>query len=38
MDKGMEYEQNLKGRRIAMVIVRARSNRLGDLLPYAANA
>ena len=36
MDKGVEYEQNLTGRWIAVVIVRARSNRLGDLLPYAA--
>jgi len=35
MDKGLEYEQNLAGRRIAVVIVRASSNRLADLLPHA---
>jgi predicted nuclease of predicted toxin-antitoxin system len=35
MDKGLEYEQNLAGRRIAVVIVRAKSNRLADLLPHA---
>jgi hypothetical protein len=34
MDKGLEYEQNLRGRRIAIIVFRARSNRLVDLLPY----
>jgi len=33
MDKGVEYEQNLSGRRIAIIILRSRSNRLVDLLP-----
>jgi hypothetical protein len=33
MDKGLQYEQNLTGRNIAIVIVRARSNRLVDLVP-----
>jgi predicted nuclease of predicted toxin-antitoxin system len=33
MDKGIEYEQNLAGRTIAILILRARSNRLADLLP-----
>ena len=33
MDKGLEYEQNLAGRSIAIVVLRARSNRLADLLP-----
>jgi len=33
MDKGLEYEQNLAGRKIAIIIFRARSNRLVDLLP-----
>ena len=33
MDKGLEYEQNLAGRSIAILILRARSNRLADLLP-----
>jgi hypothetical protein len=34
MDKGLQYQQNLAGRRIAILIVRARSNRLEDLLPH----
>jgi hypothetical protein len=34
MDKGLEYEQNLRGRRIAVVIIRAKSNRLADILPH----
>ena len=33
MDKGLEYEQNLAGRNIAILILRAMSNRLADLLP-----
>lgn len=33
MDKGVEYEQNLKRRSIAIMILRANSNRLVDLLP-----
>lgn len=32
-DKGIEYEQNLAGRHIAIMILRAKSNRLADLLP-----
>ena len=34
MDRGLQYEQNLGGRRIVVVILRARSNRLADLLPH----
>ncbi len=34
MDKGMPYQQNLEGRTISLVIIRARSNRLSDLLPH----
>jgi hypothetical protein len=34
MDKGLQYQQNLAGRRIAVLIVRARSNRLEDRLPH----
>ena len=34
MDKGVQYQQNLAGRSIAILIVRAASNRLGDLLPH----
>jgi predicted nuclease of predicted toxin-antitoxin system len=33
MDKGVEYEQSLKHRSIAIMILRAKSNRLVDLLP-----
>ena len=32
MDEGLEYEQTLEGRKIAIIIVRAKSNRLADLL------
>ena len=35
MDKGLEYEQNLAGRSIAILILRAKSNRLADLIPLA---
>jgi hypothetical protein len=34
MDKGVEYEQNLSARRIAVMILLAKSNRLADLLPH----
>ena len=36
MDKGVEYEQNLRGRGIGIIILRARSNRLADLNPLAS--
>ncbi len=32
-DQGIEYQQNLVGRNIAIIIFRAKSNRLRDLLP-----
>jgi hypothetical protein len=34
VDQGIEYQQNLTGRRIAIIIFRAKSNRLKDLLPH----
>jgi predicted nuclease of predicted toxin-antitoxin system len=34
LDQGLEYEQNLAGRRIAILILRAKSNRLAHLLPH----
>jgi hypothetical protein len=37
MDKGLEYEQNLAGRNISILILRARSNRLVDLLPLVSD-
>lgn len=33
LDKGIEFEQNFEGRRIAVVIIRAHSNRLATILP-----
>ena len=36
MDKGLQYQQNLAGRKIAILILRAGSNRLADLLPVLA--
>jgi hypothetical protein len=33
-DQGIEYQQNLTGRRIAIIIFRTKSNRLRDLLPH----
>ncbi|HWZ43845.1 MAG TPA: DUF5615 family PIN-like protein [Candidatus Saccharimonadales bacterium] len=33
IDKGLQYQHNLSGRRIAILILRGRSNRLVDLSP-----
>jgi len=33
-DQGIEYQQNLIGRNIAIIIFRTKSNRLRDLLPH----
>jgi len=33
MDEGMPYQQDLGGRTISLAIIRAKSNRLPDLLP-----
>jgi len=35
IDRGFEFEQNLSGMSIAVMIVRAKSNRTRDLLPHA---
>jgi hypothetical protein len=35
MDKGLQYQQNLTDRRISVIVIRSRSNRLHDLLPFA---
>lgn len=35
LDEGFRYQQNLSGRKIAVRLVRAKSNRLTDLLPWA---
>jgi predicted nuclease of predicted toxin-antitoxin system len=34
MDKGMPFQQNLADRTISVAIIRAKSNRLVDLLPH----
>ena len=34
VDRGLEYQQNLTGRKIAIIIFHARSNRRKDLLPH----
>jgi len=34
LDRNLRYQQNLTGRKIALLIVRARSNRVGDLEPH----
>jgi predicted nuclease of predicted toxin-antitoxin system len=34
LDKGVAYQQNLADRSIAIIVIRAKSNRLDDLLPH----
>jgi hypothetical protein len=34
LDRGIEFQQNLQSRRIAVLLVRAQSSRLADLLPH----
>src|SRR5438874_939384 len=34
IDKGLQHQQNLAGRKLAIVIIRARTNRLIDLEPH----
>ncbi|HLZ51270.1 MAG TPA: DUF5615 family PIN-like protein [Candidatus Acidoferrum sp.] len=36
VDQGIEYQQNLTSRKLAIVILHAKSNRLTDLLPLAS--
>jgi|SRR5271157_1316819 len=36
VDQSIEYQQNLTGRSIAIIIVRTKSNRLKDLLPHVS--
>ena len=33
MDGNLPYQQNLKGRKLAVIVLRAKSNRISDLLP-----
>ncbi len=34
IDRGFEYEQSLSGRSISVLIVKAKSNRMPDILPH----
>jgi hypothetical protein len=34
MDKGLQYQRDMAGRNIAVVIIRSKSNRLADLLTH----
>jgi hypothetical protein len=34
LDRGIEFQQNLQSRRIAVLLIRAGSSRLADLLPH----
>jgi hypothetical protein len=34
VDQGIEYQQNLTGRSIGIIVFRTKSNRLKDLLPH----
>ena len=36
LDRGLQYEQNLQQRTIAIIIIRSKSSRLADLLPHSA--
>jgi predicted nuclease of predicted toxin-antitoxin system len=35
LDRGLEYQQNLQGRNIAVILIRSNSSRLADLLPQS---
>ena len=35
IDRGLRFQQNLQGRRIALIVIRAKSNRLADIRPRA---
>jgi predicted nuclease of predicted toxin-antitoxin system len=37
MDKGVEYEQNLQSLGLGIILPRAKSNQLSDLLPYVSD-
>lgn len=34
VDKGIQYQQNLMGHHIAVLLIRAKSNRAADILPH----
>jgi hypothetical protein len=36
LDQNLLFQQNLRGRRVAVLVLSARSNRIQDLLPHVA--
>jgi len=36
LDRGLEYEQDLQQRRIAVIVIRAKSSRLANLSPHSS--
>ena len=36
LDRGIQYQQNLGGRKLSIILIRAKSNRLVDLTPSAS--
>ncbi len=34
VDKGLPHQQNISGRKIALLVIRARSNEIEDLQPH----
>ena len=36
LDRGLEYQQNLQGRNVAIILIRVPSNRLTDRLPCSS--
>jgi hypothetical protein len=36
LDQGIRYQQNLSSRKLAIILIRARSSRLDDILPSAS--
>jgi hypothetical protein len=36
IDRGFEYQQNLRDHRIAIVLVKAKTSRLSDLAPFVS--
>ena len=37
LDKNIEYQNNLRGRQISVLVIRSRSTRLADILPYVSD-
>jgi len=33
LDQGLQFQQNLRGRKISILVIRSKSNRLADILP-----